>query len=748
MCLTADKQTDKQTDGGDHATHANRRSSNKNGSLNGARCVFAGFTQLKVVEASMLGQLLGRSLPRHWRQAETTVEWTAGQKSQPYSGWLEALWNYLKFNCPYDLKAVETFPLIPVRSPRKQMIPGIGVTLVTELVPLAWQGALLIRRADGISLGAELELIATKLGMTVVDTPPHYIRGHMVVEMDYLFAPTYMGMLRAVQRQCERTGRDKVVEHILQDTTLPEKRRLRELLAKISPHELHEEYHDLLAHLPLFETLDNSGNLPSHFVSAAQVRLAAPAERTSITVSQQMLDVTSADSQTLAQLLSIRRLEPAQLLTEVVFWDLKDGFHDSASVRRIMLYVIRNYHRLAESDTEFQQTLRSLAFVDMKGTLMPAERFYDPADDLLRRMFVLQDKFPPSPYTDAASVSVLRDLGLRTVSDVDAADVREAALCISQLLGEKSSVDRLCDKSAAIFDYIQRHPNQLTADSGDGVPLGEALANIPWARRATARPKFYPSVLTWYSDPRPFYRPAEMSPRSLASAVGSVKPVAIMDISEPVQKSFGWDQPPPISSVVDHLVNTISSYSGRDKALYAEIVRSIYAELSRVEDPNVVYNVLSERGISSWIWHGDGYAAADRVVFVPPSFMDLRPFIYGVPVEMLPFSDLLIGAGVTQTARLADVLLKVRLKHDNPVPVASTKASPHQASVEMKRDLHVCVSVLNELKSQILAGCCESELDTLHKDLCLPVQTDDRAVLKLAPLAECTYCDEEWLRQG
>jgi len=235
----------------------------------------------------MIGQLLARSLPSHWLESETSVEWVIGQKSQPPSGWLESLWNYLRFNCPYDLKPVQTFPLIPVRSARKQMIPGIGVTTVTELVPLARrQGALLIRRADGISLGPELELIAAKIGMMVIDTPPDYIRGHMVVERDYLFAPTYMGMMRAVQQQCARNGRDKMVEQLLQQTTMPEKRRLRELFAKISPHELHDEYHELLAHLPLFETLDGSGNRPSHFVSAADVSLAAPAERTSIPVSQ------------------------------------------------------------------------------------------------------------------------------------------------------------------------------------------------------------------------------------------------------------------------------------------------------------------------------------------------------------------------------------------------------------------------------------------------------------------------------
>ena len=255
-------------------------------------CVFAGFTQLKLVEASMIGDLLSRSLPSHWLDPESSsasVEWVAGQRSQPPSGWLEALWDYLRLNCPYDLRAVETFPLVPVRSAaRKQLVAGTGTCQITELVALAGprQGAVLIRRADGISLGTELETIAGKLGMLVVDAPPDYIRAHVVVERDYLFAPTYMGMLRAVQRQCVTNGRENTLDALTQRTTASEKRRLRELFAKISPHELHDDYHDLLAGLPLFETLDGSGNRPSHFVSAAEVSLAAPAERTSIPLSQ------------------------------------------------------------------------------------------------------------------------------------------------------------------------------------------------------------------------------------------------------------------------------------------------------------------------------------------------------------------------------------------------------------------------------------------------------------------------------
>ena len=142
----------------------------------------------------MIGPLLSRSLPAHWLQPDTaSVEWVAGQRSQPAPGWLESLWNYLRLNSPYDLSAVERFPLVPVRAGRRQMVPGLGVATVTELVALR-------------PAGGELELIAGKLGLTVVDTPPDFVRGHAAAERDYLFAPTYLGVLRAVRRRC-RTAR-------------------------------------------------------------------------------------------------------------------------------------------------------------------------------------------------------------------------------------------------------------------------------------------------------------------------------------------------------------------------------------------------------------------------------------------------------------------------------------------------------------------------------------------------------------
>jgi len=141
---------------------------------------------------------------------------------------------------------------------------------------------------------------------------------------------------------------------------------------------------------------------------------------------------------------------------------------------------------------------------------------------------------------------------------------------------------------------------------------------------------------------------------------------------------------------------------------------------------------------------------------------------------------LLVAAGVRATCRLTDVLRSIKCKYDRPLLASSppsktgivsgvnssttsgakslirpsSSSSPHHpqqqfASSDIRRDLHICVSVLNELKSQIASGCFETDdLEALRLEIFLPVHSDDRGILKMAPLAECTYCDEEWLRQG
>ena len=180
----------------------------------------------------------------------------------------------------------------------------------------------------------------------------------------------------------------------------------------------------------------------------------------------------------------------------------------------------------------------------------------------------------------------------------------------------------------------------------------------------------------------------------------------------------------------------MSSFDGTEKASYLEISREIYKELAS-HSRDEVGELLQNNRLAEWIWHGDGFTSPGKVLFQEP-FMDMRPFVYGLPPEMQEFADFFAELGVRDSCSLPQVLTTMKEKYD---------AGNGHTKLDVKRDLHICISILNELKSTIPA-MSESEFVALQDSLVLPIHSDSYKHLQMAPLNECTYCDQEWLRQG
>lgn len=146
-----------------------------------------------------------------------------------------------------------------------------------------------------------------------------------------------------------------------------------------------------------------------------------------------------------------------------------------------------------------------------------------------------------------------------------------------------------------------------------------------------------------------------------------------------------------------------------------------------------------------------GFVSEYRVVINQP-FMDLRPFIFNIPLEINSVAEFLEKtANLKKSCCLTDVLKLIREKHEN---LNGNKGSSKNgfSLADIRKDLHLCVCILNELKS--LVQSCESDekksnlLEDFRQHLCLPILIENSNSLKLAPLSDCTFCDEEWLRQG
>ena len=617
-----------------------------------------------------------------------------------------------------------------------------------ELVPLSLNNVCLARTLDGMTLNPDVEEIVEKIGISVIDNLPDYIKSHPLATKHYIFLPSYIGVLKAIERKCISLGRDVVMRRILENTSPLQKKSLRILLSKISLYEITRDCQDVILQLPIFETIAGSGGSnESRFVSASKVAIAAPAEKIPFAVSRLLLDSTPPETQALAKLLGIKQLNMAQLLVQIIFPDIEQAFYDNSEVQRIMLYVLQYYHTFVDVDKTFKKTLRALAFLPKGDMLLTPDRFYDPDHELLQKLFVYEENFPGSSYSDPAIVTVLREIGLRGVEDVEPEDLHECGLTIQHLSetgktasGAKVAMEKLIEKSNALMEYLHRHKSRLKSNCS-GVSLAASLRNICWVRSMASKPVFYPQRLSWYQqNGRTFYKPSEVATKQYTNLIGSVMPVISVDIYPEVALAFGWDKPPALEAILQHMSNAIAVYDSKEKVAFMETARNIYENLQKFY-LNEVSDVLPKRLPAEWVWNGDGFSRPEHVVLEEP-FMDLRPFMFAVSPEMKSFCELFCKFGVKQDCELLEVLSAIKTKYEE-----GTNGLPNTTiftEAEVKKDLHICVCLLNELKSRL----DEAGLDAIRDLLYLPVQSDNANFLKLAPLSQCTYTDNESLRQG
>ena len=216
--------------------------------------MYAGYTQLKILDVNNIGNLLPKCMPASWLNGRSSVvEWNPTEFGHPPAGWLESVWLFLINHASRDLGIVNGLPLIPCRTVERSAPDSRDSVTVVELVQLSTEHTCLARKMDGLTLSDEVEQVVRLVGVTVVDELPDYVKSHPLVMKLYVFSPTYLGVLRALERQCAIEGQDVVVSSIADHASAEQKRALRQLFCKLSMYELTREYMDLLVQLPLFE---------------------------------------------------------------------------------------------------------------------------------------------------------------------------------------------------------------------------------------------------------------------------------------------------------------------------------------------------------------------------------------------------------------------------------------------------------------------------------------------------------------
>ena len=686
-----------------------------------------GYTQLKQLNADDLSQLLQECLPSSWCNKEAVVWMPKTNNSHPPEDWLNVLWSYLSKYKPDDISQFDGLPLIPA-----------SCTTPTDMIPLLPKSAMIMRNFNGLNLDKTMENVLIKIGVCVIDELHSAIKHHPMVSQLYVMDPSYVGVIKALLNIANSVGYSIFCKTVQETLTADEKRTLRHFFSSMSLSNLQPAHITLVKKLPLLET--HYGDKPC-FVSVNEVSLGAPNEMLPVRISKVLVLTNSIDASNFASLFGVRQLGVIELLSTIVFPDVEGAYYEPQEVESLMLYVIHHYYAFIESDPTFLDILKNLAFLPKKGLFVTADRFFDPDYEILSKLFLGEPNFPTDAYYEPSVRAILRKLGLRGVNDVDPEDLLETAYQIScladklKVTNHEDSRKKIITKSQAMLQYLSSHTNMLSMNCTDGGTLTEELNQVCWVLIAQHKPSFYPKDLAWYKSDTIVARPIDVKAYDLSGVIGSCMPTIDLRVDPLVSDAFEWKHVPSIKYVVQHLKAIVLSYYPAQKAKYMELTVEVYKQLE-ILVRDCVNEILTSGLLDfSWVWHGEGFTTLNNVIFMKP-FTDLSPFIYSLPTELSQFEKLFKSFGVQQQCSLPSVLCMVCEKYQQ------TQTFDKYA---VNHDLHLCVSVLNELKCHLE----HYDMQNLQNQLLLPIHTpDQRSTIQMAALCRTTYCDQQWLREG
>lgn len=675
-----------------------------------------GCTQLTLLTKYHVPHLL-REMLTGGRSNSDELQWS------PTEDWLRCIWEYLSkhFKTAEDLSKMNNLPLVPLELSK--------VTLTKLKNP----SKIVVQELGKECLEKNVKDVLERLGVLVLKVLPDFLSNHPSVVGTYVHRPSAHGVLKAMAVSASEMGQGMHSAILLdKKVTDDEKRSLRKLLSESSS--LNPEEKRTLNFLPLFETVGGS----QFFVSKKDVWGAAPEDAYVFPVAplkeKKFVDTRGEDSRRLARLLNIQTLATTDFLVEGIFPCVHNRTYSDDEIDKLMDVVIKRYDNHAGNRTRFEEEMRTLRFVSTKNGRVSPKDIFDPRNDLLCRFFADEDVFPVGDqYNDPSVLAILKKLGMKSEADITTEDLYHSARKISEI----PDILVAESKAEAVIAYLESNPSKLEEPVNEK-PLGELLQESSWVRRVEQKPDKFPKGLPFCGEAKEngpmFFKPSGVYSHENVNLIGSVKPIVKTKTSSKLAKYFGWDKKPQILDVVKHLNFLVNCYTQDEKPLYMLQVQDVYNYfLSHAEEADLKC-ALEEIRNSRWIWNGDGFSFPSVMLSKKPS-LDLSPYIYSLPQEMIKYSELFFRSGMPKECDelvLLSVLELIKEKYDQ---------REHDFElVEVKRDLQLSIAILNEVKP--------SDGDQLPQELqdkvLIPTYVEGDLVVKLAPAENCVYCESEW----
>ena len=687
--------------------------------------ILTGRTQLKHLKEMNVPDLLRNCLPEDWKRDLSvckSVSWFPDENNcnHPPKDWLKLVWEYLSrnFTTAEYIQCLTNLPLIPLNLDQTPVL----------LAPLCHPSSIVVKRSKYDFLNDALENVLKKIGLVIVNDCPCFVTQHPLGLGTFVNPPSTPGVLKAMTF-CLANGQTFLCD--VHRLSTQEKRVLRSFLASTQKRHLGKNEWNLLCVLPLFETHSEE------FVSKKEGMFAVPSDSLPIQVKVDLIDSSSEDSRSLARLLEIRILNTTELLCEIVFPGIQKGQYSEQQIDELMPYVLRNFSHLTRFDENFKRKIKELPFVPNGRKRVKPSSVFDPRNESLQQLLAHEDVFPVGEhYKDPEVLVALGELGMKSEDKITAKHILKSAMQVS-MLPFHNSVEK---KAEAILQYLSSHPDQLH-ESVDSRTLASLLEDTCWVPPLRQRSWGFPRSLPWWKenekDNRHFFKPSELSISQYVSLVGSVKPIVDVEKSKDICTVFRWGNQPNSLDVLRHLKNVVNFYTEDEKPHYMAMVNEIYYFLNN-SDFGILDALFVEAGVSKWAWYGYGFSSPCKMLS-DETTIDLTPYIVRLPSEMFKFRHLFSSFGMKTECNpdlLLQVLSMVKNKYDN----IRSKLQPS----EVRRDVKLCVDILNDLASQNEG---EELSPGLQKKVFFPVHTGLDRYARLEPVQNCMYCEtDDWLK--
>ena len=557
-----------------------------------------------------------------------------------------------------------------------------------------------------VPLSSALASVLTRLGVTVLHGLPDYVTGHRQVLGTFVNYPSTEGVLEAVRR----AGEDpKLIKTFNSSASVEEKTALVQLLgdSRDACSRLPSIFHRLrlftVAGTKRFASVDEVSrigpdDLPPVALPALLLACSPPERRAALRLGATETTLQNVVEETLEQMC----FEFSQYSTDDVI--------------KFMKYFLQ--HKGLMTVQWLQDMAREVRFVRTdSGQLKKADEVYDPSSSVLQELFHLQENmFPHGEFSQPEMLKRLKKLGLRTEKDVKQEDLICTAKKIFEIWcrHQKPAAKKI---SESLWKYLKLHGKSVSASALKSISTIQCLPCL----QDGEKPRDYPGSLPLRSSPA-LVRPSELSSYKLLPIIGSVVPVLKPEMKEEVASLLQVAQEAQPLDVLQHLQIVVQHFRPQEVSQYKFILKEIFQFLGQyTQYPWVIDCLKQEKCVL--VDSGDTFAGPDSFwIERRQGDIDLKPYRFPMPVEMMALSGLLRRCGSSQNQNdqiLHNVLAEIESKYQHGIPQPD----------DFRTDFQLVKQILDVLKRNSTAR---------DRNTLLPIAHDLTNVLRFKPAKDCT----------